>query len=174
MWSTTWSVLVSPSPKSHTHVSMPSSGSVESVASNVHVSPVQVRFMTAVGGWFGGGVASPAGRRRTVHMVAVLALELAFAVRPPVLAGVPAVSAAGRSVSRVPTRPPPEPNVVARVVSPAGAVQPVVALLLSDQYDTRQAPSVLLGTSGVVCEAVLPGSPAPVIETRGLTGSAPR
>ena len=153
---------------------MPSSGSVEPVASNVQVSPVQVRLMTAVGGWFVGGVVSPAGRNRMVHMVAALALALAFAVRPPVLAGVPAVSAEGRSVSSVPTRPPPEPNVVARVVSPAGEVQPVVALLLSDQYETRQAPSVVLGTSGEVCEAVLPGSPAPVIETNGLAGSAPR
>ncbi len=88
---------------------MPSSGSVEPVASKVHVRPLQVRLISAVGGWFFGGV-SLSGRSSTVHMVAVLLLELATAVRPPVVAGAPAVSAAGRSVSSVATRPPPEPK----------------------------------------------------------------
>ena len=45
----------------------------------------------------------------------------------------PAVSGAPESVSREPTRPPPLPTVVARLVSPAGAFQAVVALFLSDQ-----------------------------------------
>ena len=77
------------------------------------------------------------------------------------LAGEPAVSAALESVSRLLTRPPPEPTVVARVCSPAGAVHVVVALFLSDQYDSRQAPSVPLATDGEMCAVVLPGSPAP-------------
>src|SRR4051794_25177250 len=164
---------VSPSPKSHVHESMPSSGSVEPLASKAQVSPSQVRVKLAVGGWLAGGV-SLTGRSRTVHVVAVLALELERAARPPVVAGLPAVRADGRSVSRVPTRPLPEPNVVARTVSPAGAVQEVVAPFLSDQYETRQAPVVVLGTTGEVCVVVLPGSAAPLIDTRGLAGSTPR
>jgi hypothetical protein len=109
-----------------------------------------------------------------VHIVAVLALALAVAVSPPVVAGSPAVSPEAGSLSSVPIRPLPDPAVVARTVSPDGAVHPVVALFLSDQYDTRQAPFVVLGTRGVVCAAVVPGSPAPVTETRGAPGSTPR
>ena len=47
---------------------------------------------------------------------------------------------------------------MARTFSPAGADQRVVALFLSDQYDTRQAPVVEFATTGVVCDAELPGS----------------
>ena len=98
-----------------------------------------------------------------VHIVAVLDAALALAIRPPVLAGVPAVSGAPESVSSPLTRPPPEPTVVARVDLPGGRVQAVVSLFLSDQYDTRHAPSVSLATVGVVwAVVVLPGSGAPV------------
>ena len=51
------------------------------------------------------------GRSRMVHIVAVLDVAFARATRPPVLAGVPAVSAALESVSRLLTRPPPLPTV---------------------------------------------------------------
>jgi hypothetical protein len=66
-------------------------------------------------------------------MVAVVAVALALAVSPPVLAGVPAVRGAAESVSRLLTRPPPLPKLDAREVSPPGLVQVVVELFLSDQ-----------------------------------------
>ena len=56
-------------------------------------------------------------------------------------------------------RPPPVPKLVARTVSPAGAVHCVVDPVLSDQYDTRLAPVTPLGTTGETWEAVVPGSP---------------
>ena len=49
-----------------------------------------------------------------------------------------------------------------------------MALFLSDQYDTRQAPLVALATDGVVCEVLLPGSAAPTMLATGLVASVPR
>ena len=63
-------------------------------------------------------------------MVALLAGSLAVAVSAP---WVPAGWGSVWSVSRVPIRPPPVPVVVAWTVSPVGAVQLVVAEVLSDQ-----------------------------------------
>jgi hypothetical protein len=99
---------------------------------------------------------------------------LAVAVSPPVVGGVDAVRLAPGSVSRDPTLPPPEPTVVVRTFSPVGADHRVVALFLSDQYDTRQAPVVEFDTTGVVCEVELPGSETPEILTSGFCGSTPR
>jgi hypothetical protein len=64
--------------------------------------------------------------------------------------------------------------VIARTVSPSGAVQLVVALFMSDQKDTRQAPSTELLTLGLMCDAVLPGSGRPTIVATGALASAPR
>jgi hypothetical protein len=111
---------------------MLSSASTDADPSNSHTSPVHSEVNCALGGWSSGG-ASPAGRSRIVNVVAVLLLAFAVAVSPPVVAGFPAASPAPGSVSRVPTRPPPAPAVVALVVSPTGAVHPVVALDLSAQ-----------------------------------------
>ena len=103
----------------------------------------------------------PAGRSRIVQLVALPETPFAVAVSPPVVAGLPAVSAEPWSAKSEPMRPPPCPVDVARAISPCGAVQLVVALFLSAQKDTRHAPSTLFSTSGVVCERELsvPGVP---------------
>src|SRR4051812_43738546 len=127
----------------------------------------------AVGGWLTAGTPS-AGRSNSVQLVAELAPAFAVAVRLPVVGGEPAIMPAPGSVSSVPIRPPPEPVVVARAVSPSGADHRVVALFLSDQYDTRQPPVVEFDAMGVVCAFELPGSGSPVIETSGASVSRPR
>ena len=75
---------------------MLSSASVEPEPSKVHVRFSQVVENRATGGSLVGG-ASAAGRSRIVHIAVAVARASAVAVKPPVLAGVPAVSAAPRS-----------------------------------------------------------------------------
>ena len=152
---------------------MLSSRSEEVDPSKEQTSSSQVEVNRATGGWLTGAMSS-AGRSNTVHMVAELAPAFAVAVRLPVVGGVPAIRLAPGSVSSVPILPPPEPVVVARTVSSFGSDHRVVALFLSDQYDTRQAPEVEFDATGVVCAVVLPDSGAPVIETRGCSVSRPR
>src|SRR5687767_1639929 len=131
---------------------MLSSRSEEVDASKEQTSAAQLEVNRATGGWLTTGKSST-GRSNRVQLVAELAPALAVAVRPPVIAGEPAIRPAPGSVSSVPILPPPEPTVVARTVSPSGSLHRVVALFLSDQYDTRQAPVVEFDTTGVVCEA---------------------
>src|SRR3954447_2207510 len=112
----------------------------------------------------------PAGRSSKVQPVALLVVASAVAVSPPWR---PESSSRPLSVSRVPMRPLPEPVDVARTVSPGGASQAVVALPLSDQYDTRDAPTALL-TSGVLCVASTFGSTEEATAATGSVGSVPR
>ena len=55
-------------------------------------------------------------------------------------------------------RPGPVPSARARCVWPPGVSHPVVAEVLSAQYETTYDPAVVTPAPGVACEAVLPGS----------------
>jgi hypothetical protein len=104
-------------------------------------------------------------------MVALALDVFAVAVSPPCF---PAGAGPALSVASEVIRPPPVPNEVLRTVWPVGAIQAVVADVLSAQYDTTQAEAGSSST-GVTCDPVNAVSAAPAYaDTTGPVGAVPR
>jgi hypothetical protein len=109
---------------------MLSSGSSESLPSKVQVRPAQVTVASAVGGAFdGGGGGVPPPVRTTLKLTPRVEVELAIAVRPPVLP----VTLLLLSTVSPDMCPDPVWESVLRTVWEAGAVQPLVLVDLSAQ-----------------------------------------
>jgi hypothetical protein len=95
----------------------------------------------------GGSLLDVAPARSTVHMTAFAVAESAVAVRPPYwLPG----TALLLSATAAQMWPPPVPHAPPREVTLPGRVQPVVAEVLSAQYEIAQVLLSVTGTVGVV------------------------